>query len=64
MKKEHIPVPKPGSRFNRYECDACNEQQVIYSHATTTIMCKHCGNKIAEPTGSRAKINGKNLDIP
>ena len=59
MKKDHIEVPKPSSKFNKVICAECNEEQIVYSHATTTVTCNSCGNAIAEATGSKAKINGQ-----
>ena len=61
MKKGHIEIPKPSSKFQKVDCGECGEQQVVYSHATTTVACNSCGNTIAEPRGSKAKINGKIL---
>lgn len=59
MKKDHIEIPKPASKFQKISCSECGEQQVIYSHASTQIACNSCGNVISEPTGSKAKIYGK-----
>ena len=61
MKKAQILIPKPGSRFQRVQCKECGEESVVYSHVSTTVACKACGNTLAEPTGSIAKINGKVL---
>ena len=62
MKREHVPVPAPASKFNRVQCDECKETQVIYSHATTIVTCNSCGNEVAKPTGSAAALKGKTLD--
>lgn len=62
MKKEHRPVPRPASTFNRVQCDECGEAQVIYSHATTRVTCNSCGNEVAAPTGSAATLRGKKLE--
>ncbi len=59
MKKDHIGIPEPSSKFHKFNCDECVELQVVYSHASTAVACNSCGNAIAEPTGSKAKINGK-----
>jgi len=59
MKKDHIEIPKPLSKFQKVNCNECGELQVVYSHASQAVVCNSCGNNIAEPTGSRAKINGK-----
>jgi small subunit ribosomal protein S27e len=58
MKKHHILVPEPKSKFQKVKCKECNEESIIYSHVTTVVQCIHCGNVLAEPTGSIAKIKG------
>lgn len=59
MKKTHIEIPKPTSKFLKVNCKECGEQQIVYSHASTEVACKACGNTIANPTGSKAKLFGK-----
>ena len=59
MKKDHIEIPKPASKFQKVNCNECGELQVVYSHASMQVACNSCGNSIAEPTGSKAIINGK-----
>ena len=59
MKRNHIAVPKPNSKFQKVSCKECGEQQVVFSHATTEVRCNSCGNAIAKPSGSIAKIHGK-----
>lgn len=58
MKKHHILVPEPKSKFQKVKCKECNEESIIYSHVATVIQCVHCGNVLAEPTGAIAKIKG------
>ena len=59
MKKDHVLIPEPNSKFQKIKCSECEEEQVIYSHTTTVIKCNSCGNPIAQPTGSKAKLFGK-----
>jgi len=59
MKKDHVAVPEPSSRFNTIECNECDEAQVVYSHATTPVSCNSCGNPLTTSTGSKARINGR-----
>ena len=59
MKKDHIGIPKPSSKFQKVNCNECGELQVVYSHASTEVSCNSCGNTISGPTGSKALINGK-----
>ncbi len=58
MKRNHILIPEPSSNFNKVKCDECNEEQIVYSHASTRVTCNSCGNDLATPTGSLAKVNG------
>jgi len=41
------------------QCTNCQEKQVIFSHATSDINCKSCGNPIAKKTGGKATILGE-----
>jgi len=61
MKKAQILIPKPESKFQRVQCKECGEESVVYSHVSSIVTCKACGNTLAEPTGSVAQINGKIL---
>ena len=61
MKRESVMVPKPRSAFLSVQCEKCGEKAVIFSHTTTDISCKSCGELLAEKSGSQAIINGKVL---
>jgi small subunit ribosomal protein S27e len=61
LKKEHILIPEPSSKFQKVSCNECKEENIVYSHASSEITCKSCGNVIAEPTGAVANIHGKVL---
>jgi len=56
MKKEHILVPEPASKFQKVNCNECNEENIVYSHASTEVTCKSCGNIIAKPTGELVEL--------
>ena len=32
MKKDHVLVPEPNSKFNKVKCHECEEEQIVYSH--------------------------------
>ncbi|HEX6378272.1 MAG TPA: 30S ribosomal protein S27e [Nitrososphaeraceae archaeon] len=61
MKRENILIPKPKSNFLSVQCTSCKEKQVMFSHATSDINCKSCGNPIAKKTGGRANVLGEIL---
>jgi small subunit ribosomal protein S27e len=54
-------VPKPRSAYLSVQCAKCGEKAVIFSHTTTDISCKSCGELLAERSGSKAAILGKIL---
>ena len=59
MKKAHILIPQPSSKFHKVKCKECDEENIVYSHASSEVTCKSCGNIIAQPTGAVATIHGK-----
>jgi small subunit ribosomal protein S27e len=61
MKRGSIMIPKPRSAFLSVQCEKCGEKAVVFSHTTTNINCKSCGEPIAEKSGSNAVILGKVL---
>ena len=61
MKKDHIPIPSPSSTFQKVSCQECEETQVVYSHATTQVICNSCGNVLTESTGSKTVMHGRVL---
>ena len=62
MKRESIMIPKPRSAFLSVQCEKCGEKAVVFSHTTTDIACKSCGEMLATKAGSQAIISGKVLD--
>ncbi len=61
MKRENIMMPKPRSEFLSVQCGKCGAKAVVFSHTTTDISCKSCGELLAERSGSKATILGKVL---
>jgi small subunit ribosomal protein S27e len=61
MKRESIMIPKPRSAFLSVQCEKCGEKAIVFSHTTTNINCKSCGELLAEKSGSLANIFGKTL---
>ena len=54
-------IPKPRSAFLSVHCGKCGEKAVVFSHTTSDISCKSCGELLAEKSGSKAAILGKVL---
>ncbi|HEX2472418.1 MAG TPA: 30S ribosomal protein S27e [Nitrososphaera sp.] len=62
MKRESMMMPKPRSSFLSVQCTKCGEKTTVFSHTTTNISCKSCGELLAERSGSKAHILGKVLE--
>ncbi|MCD6330574.1 MAG: 30S ribosomal protein S27e [Thermoplasmata archaeon] len=50
------------SPFYKVRCKDCGNQQIIFSKASTKVLCHICGSVLAEPTGGKAKIKGEVLE--
>jgi small subunit ribosomal protein S27e len=42
--------------FTTLTCDECNNEQRVFTKASTTITCLVCDTTLAEPTGSTITI--------
>jgi small subunit ribosomal protein S27e len=54
-------LPKPKSKFLRVRCPKCGNEMIVFSHATTKVQCRICGEVLAKSTGGRAIIRGEVL---
>ncbi|RLF52117.1 MAG: 30S ribosomal protein S27e [Thermoplasmata archaeon] len=50
------------SPFYKVRCKDCGNQQIIFSKASTRVLCHICGSVLAEPTGGKAKIKGEIIE--
>ena len=51
------------SKFLRVRCDDCENEQIVFDHATTTVRCNVCGRTLAEPRGGKAAIKSKIIEV-
>ena len=54
---------EPKSRFIRVRCPKCKNEQVIFGSAKSHVKCLVCDTELAVPTGGKAKIKGKILEV-
>lgn len=47
------------SRFFKVKCPDCENEQVVFEKASTTVDCVVCGKVLAEPTGGKAQIKAE-----
>ena len=49
--------------FYRVACPDCENEQIVFQNASTTVNCAVCGTTLATPTGGKAAINGEVADV-
>ncbi|MBI5229025.1 30S ribosomal protein S27e [Candidatus Micrarchaeota archaeon] len=50
------------SKFLRVECK-CGEDQVVFGDSKSKVNCRKCGTPIVEPSGGRALIKCRILEV-
>lgn len=49
------------SKFFRVKCPDCENEQVVFEKASTTVECVVCGKVLAEPSGGKAQFRAEVL---
>jgi len=42
--------------FLRVRCNGCGNEQVVFSHTSSTVKCLVCSKTLAAPRGGKAEI--------
>ncbi len=56
-------IKETRSKFLRVRCDDCENEQIVFDHATTTVRCNVCGRTLAEPSGGKARIKTRIIEV-
>ena len=51
------------SKFIKIQCPKCKNEQVLFSKASTAVLCLICGKELARPTGGRSSVKGRVLEV-
>lgn len=54
---------KTDSKFLRVKCNDCENEQVVFDHASTSVKCNVCGRTLVEPRGGKAEIKGEIIKV-
>ena len=52
-----------GNKFMKVECPGCGNRQIIFSKPSMIVTCQACNETLAKPTGGKAEVIGKVLQI-
>ncbi|MBI5391855.1 30S ribosomal protein S27e [Candidatus Woesearchaeota archaeon] len=50
------------SSFCKIKCEKCKNEQLVFSNATTEVVCLVCGEILASPTGGVAAFRSQPLE--
>ncbi|MDD5417705.1 MAG: 30S ribosomal protein S27e [Candidatus Nanoarchaeia archaeon] len=53
----------PKSRFVKVKCSKCNAEQIIFDKASTVVKCIGCGEILARPSGGKAKLESRVVEV-
>ena len=56
-------IKGPTSRFIKVRCQKCKNEQIIFGRPATKIICLVCNEVLAEPTGGKANIKARILEV-
>ncbi|MCK4670009.1 MAG: 30S ribosomal protein S27e [Nanoarchaeota archaeon] len=54
---------EPASKFLKVRCPKCKNEQIIFGNASSNVDCLVCGKEIAKPTGGKAIIKARVLEV-
>lgn len=51
------------SKFVKIRCPKCKNEQITFGKTTTKVKCLVCSKGLADPTGGKAKIKARILEV-
>jgi small subunit ribosomal protein S27e len=51
------------SKFVKMRCSKCKNEQIIFGKAATTVKCLVCGKALVDPTGGKARMKARILEV-
>lgn len=58
-----VSIREPVSKFIKVRCPKCKNEQILFGKASSEVACLVCGRVIASPTGGKAKIKARVLEV-
>ena len=56
-------ISETKSKFVKVRCAKCKNEQIIFGNASTSVECLVCNKEMAHPTGGKAKISARELEV-
>ncbi len=58
-----IKLREPESKFVKVRCPKCKNEQIVFGKASTVVKCLVCGRVLVQPSGGKAKIKARVLEV-
>ena len=58
-----VNVRTATSKFIRLRCAKCKNEQIVFGNASSKVLCLVCGKILVEPTGGKAKVKSRIIEI-
>ncbi|MCX8147116.1 MAG: 30S ribosomal protein S27e [Candidatus Woesearchaeota archaeon] len=58
-----MKLREPSSKFIKVRCPKCKNEQIVFGKASTLVRCLVCNKEIVEPTGGKARIKARILEV-
>ena len=49
--------------FLRVACPDCENEQIVFERASSSVACAVCGTTLASPTGGKAELNAEVVEV-
>ncbi|HLC47003.1 MAG TPA: 30S ribosomal protein S27e [Candidatus Nanoarchaeia archaeon] len=58
-----MAIRETTAKFMKVRCPKCKNEQIVYGKASTRVKCLVCSKEIVEPTGGKARIKSRILEV-
>lgn len=56
-------IKESKSKFIKVRCSKCKNEQIIFGNSSQVVKCLVCSKELAFPTGGKAKISARVLEV-
>lgn len=56
-------IKESTSKFVKIRCPKCKNEQIMFGKSSTTVSCLVCSKVLSDPTGGKARIKARILEV-
>ena len=58
-----MKITQPTNQFAKVRCTKCKNEQIIFQKAASVVKCTVCEKELATPTGGKARIKARVVEV-